>query len=43
VTDGRDKLAVTEVACIDQVLAVHQVMAEGRGRGKYVTAVKVAG
>jgi NADPH:quinone reductase len=40
VADGRVGLAVTEVGSLDQVPAVHQMLAEGRGRGKYVTAVK---
>jgi NADPH:quinone reductase len=38
--DGHVELAVTEVGSLDQVPAVHQLLAEGRGRGKYVAAVQ---
>ncbi len=37
--DGRLDLAVTEVDSLDQVPAVHQLLAEGGGAGKYVVAV----
>jgi NADPH:quinone reductase len=43
VADGQVELAVTEVGSLDQVPAVHQLLAEGRGRGKYVAAVNGPG
>jgi NADPH:quinone reductase len=43
VADGQVELTVTEVGSLDQVPAVHQLLAEGRGRGKYVAAVNVPG
>jgi NADPH2:quinone reductase len=39
VADGKVELAVTELGGLDEVPAVHQLLAEGRGRGKYVAAV----
>jgi NADPH:quinone reductase len=43
VADGQVELAVTEVGSLDQVPAVHQLLAEGRGRGKYVAVVNGPG
>jgi NADPH2:quinone reductase len=39
--DGRLDLAVTQVGSLDEVPAVHQLLAEGRGIGKYVAAPTV--
>ena len=41
--DGKVDLAVTEIRSLDQVPAVHQLLAQGRGSGKYVAALKVPG
>jgi NADPH:quinone reductase len=38
--DGKVSLAVTDIGSLDQVPAVHQMLAEGRGSGKYVAALK---
>lgn len=40
---GKLDLAVTEIGSLGQVPAAHQLLAEGRGRGKYVAALKVPG
>lgn len=41
--DGKVDLAVTEIRSLDQVPAVHELLAQGRGSGKYVAALKVPG
>jgi len=41
--DRKLDLAVTEIRPLDQVPAVHQLLAEGHGSGKYVAALKVPG
>jgi NADPH:quinone reductase-like Zn-dependent oxidoreductase len=35
-TGGRLDIAITEVSSLAEVPAVHQLLAEGRGEGKYV-------
>jgi NADPH2:quinone reductase len=41
ITQGRLDIAITEVGSLADVAAVHQLLAEGRGEGKYV--VRLAG
>jgi NADPH:quinone reductase len=41
--DQKVDLAVTEIGSLDQVPVVHQLLAEGRGSGKYVAVLKVPG
>lgn len=39
IATGRLEPAVTEVGSLAEVPAVHQLLADGRGNGKYVTRV----
>ena len=39
--DGKADLTVTTISSLDQVPASHQLLAEGRGTGKYVATLKV--
>ena len=39
--DGKADLRVTTISSLDQVPAIHQLLAEGRGTGKYVATLKV--
>jgi len=39
--DGKADLTVTTISSLDQVPAIHQLLAEGRGTGKYVATLKV--
>ncbi len=38
-TTGQLDIAITEVGSLDEVPAVHQALADGRGGGKYVASV----
>jgi NADPH2:quinone reductase len=40
VTEGRLDIAITEVSSLADVPAVHQMLAEGRGSGKYVARLR---
>jgi len=40
ITEGRLDIAITEVGSLADVPAVHQLLAEGRGHGKYVVRLQ---
>ena len=39
IADGRLGIAITEIGSLAETPAAQQLLAEGRGRGKYVTRV----
>ena len=40
ITEGQLDIAITEVGSLAEVPAVHQLLAEGRGHGKYVARLQ---